>query len=208
MHRNKPLFPDGSEVYIGAVVALITGGLVFLSGFPWWTYMLVALLLYVACVYGIQFWSADDRIYWKADELAKFITSVFEDIGPEVRQVRSQAVRQNIIDGIANTKAILAELRTKRPSQFYGGVIQLEPQVRRMLSVQEYVEVIQNPRIAGAKYNEIVTKAEEGFQGFAEESQRLLEQANAGDILNLAINAEMLRSLRNLLDQNKGEVKP
>ena len=207
--RNKPMLPDGSELYIGFGIATAIGLYMFWNNYPMWSYLLAVAVAFLGCVYGIQIWSEDDRQYWKAMQLKDELTQTLDRIVFFARDVLDAAAQQNVRTGVAYARLIIAELLKQKSTRMYGGLSQLAPHVRRMCLIEEYVDIQNYPRKAGAsaKRAELMRNTEQGFEGFGEEMARMLERVNAGDVFSLSTNAVLLRSLRNLLGQNKKETK-
>lgn len=207
MQRHKPKLPDGIELYIGFGVATIIGLYMLVHDYPMWSYLLAVAIAFLGCVYGIQIWSEDDRQYWKAMRVRVELEKSLAVIARYARDLRNTNAKQNVIQGVEDARLIIDELLKQKPTRMYGGLTQLAPHIRRMLMIEEYVDIQDHPRKGGPKRIELMQKAEQGFQGFREEMTRMLERVNAGDVFNLTTNAELLRSLRNLLGQNKQENK-
>ncbi len=204
--RKRPLLPDGSEVYIGVGVAIVIGLFMVWNDYPMWSYLLAVGVAFLGCVYGIQLWSEDDRQYWKAMQLKDELTQMLDSIERFARQIQSTTTRQDVNTGVNDARLIVDELLTKKATRMYGGLTQVEPHVRRMrVMIEAYIDIKEYPRKAGDKRAELMQKAEQGFQGFCDEMSRMLERVNSGDVFNLTTNAELLRSLRNLLGQNNQE---
>lgn len=196
--RKKPLLPDGSEVYIGLVVGGVLGVVLFLLDFPFLSYFFAAILACLFCVFGIQFWTEDDRQYWRGRALMDKLERQLQSIHPEA--VKDAESRTHIRNGLANIRAIFGELLKKSPTIMYGGVTQVEPNVRYLATAfDEYVDLQNYPRKAGDKYGELMLHSQQAFDGFDQETSRMLERVNQDDILNLTVSTELLRSLRNLL---------
>lgn len=206
--RKPPLLPDGSEFHIGLLVAAAIGLYMVFNNYPMWSYLLAVSATFLGCVYGIQIWSEDDRQYWKAMRLRGELTQLLDHIRRDTKGVRSAEARKNITSGLADAHLIIGELLKQKPTRLYGGLTQLAPHIRRMFPVvSEYVDIQDHPGKAGAKRDDLMRKAEQGFQGFREEMARMLARVNGGDIFDLTTNAELLRSLRNLLGQSRQENK-
>lgn len=205
--RKRPLLPDGSELYIGFVIAAIIGLVMVRNDYPMWSYLLAVVVAFLGCVYGIQIWSEDDRQYWKAMQLKDELTGNLDRIVYFARQVRNTTAQKYVTTGVGNARLIIAELLKQKSTRMYGGLSQLAPHVRRMLMIEEYVDIQDFPSKAGSKRPQLMQEAEQGFEGFGEEMARMLERVNAGDVFSLSTNAVLLRSLRDLLGQNKQETK-
>lgn len=204
--RKRPWLPDGSEVWIGIGVAAAIGFSMVMNDYPWWSYLVAVAAAFLGCVYGIQLWSEDDRQYWKAIRLKDELTQLLEDIKRYARQIQNITAKQDVNAGVNDARLIMDELLSQKATRMYGGLSQLEPHVRRMrIMIEAYVDIQGNPQSAGDKGQELLRKAAEGCQGFSEEMARMLVRAKAGDVFNLTTNAELLRSLRNLLGQNTKE---
>lgn len=204
--RKRPWLPDGSDVWIGVVVAIIIGGYMVWNDYPMLSYLVAVAVAFSGCVYGIQLWLEDDRQYWKAMRLKDDLYQLLNTIADYARQIEDVDANRNVVDGLENARLIMDELLSQKATRMYGGLTQLEPHVRRMrIMIEEYIDIQDHPRKAGSKGPELMQNAEQGCQGFGEEMARMLERINAGDVFNLTTNAELLRSLRNLLGQNTKE---
>lgn len=204
--RKRPWLPDGSELWIGIGGAAAIGFYMVMSDYPMWSYLVAVAVAFLGCVYGVQLWSEDDRQYWKAMRLNDDLDQLLENIMFYAKQIRDSNAKHNVTTGVNDARLIMGELLKKKATRMYGGLTQLEPHVRRMrIMIEEYIDIQDHPRKAGSKWSELMQKAEQGCQGFCEEMARMLERVNAGDVFNLTTNAELLRSLRNLLGQNTKE---
>ena len=201
--RRKPLIADGNEVYAAAVIALAIGLWMYFDGMDWWFYIPAVIVSLIGFSYGIQLWLEDDRQYWKGWALYQQVNFTLNKIQNLLPGVQNISVRKNITAGITDAKGIIDELFKAPPTKFYGGLTDLSRHVNRLYDLEdEYVDIQDHPNKAGEQRAELMLKAEQGFDGFRQEMATMLEHANKGDIFNLTTNAELLRSLRNLLKQN------
>lgn len=201
--RRKPLIPDGNEVYVAALIAIIIGLAMYYDGIDWRFYIPAVIVSLLGFSYGIQLWLEDDRQYWKGWSLYQEINSILGGTQADLVKIQNVQARKNAADGIKDARLIVDELFKATPTKFYGGLTDLLRQVKRLGDLEhEYVDIQDHPNKAGEKRADLMLKSEQGFEGFRQEMATMLENANKGDIFNLTTNAELLRSLRNLLKQN------
>lgn len=201
--RRKPFIADGNEVYIAAVIAIIIGLAMYFDGMGWQFYIPAVVVSLVGFSYGIQLWLEDDRQYWKGWALYKESYAILGTVQSNLVKIQNPQARKNVADGVNDARLIIDELFKATPTKFYGGLTDLLRQVKRLGDLEvEYVDIQDHPNKAGEKRADLMLKAEQGFDGFRQEMASMLENANKGDIYNLTTNAELLRSLRNLLKQN------
>lgn len=199
---KKPLFPDGSELYIGLVAGGVLGLILLFYGFPIWSYLLAAVFAFFFCIFSIQFWTEDDRQYWRGINVKREIEEILEDV--EAGRVLKPEASYHIESGVKNARLIIGELMKQKPTRMYGGMFELAPYVRKLEPVYwEYLDIQDYPSKAGEEYAELMQKAEEAFEGFEEQMRRMLVRVNKGDIFNMTVSAELLRSLRNLLSTSE-----
>lgn len=203
--RSTPILPDGSEIYIAAVVSLGVGLSLFVFNYPMWAYVLAAIASFMACFFGIRIWTENDRMYVKGEQQRRTIESQLAVLEQLHYQVRNQKAQEFLASGIEDARSIVGELVKQAPASMYGGMSELAPKVSWVAdTVPEYLEIQNNPRKAGNKHAELMRKAEEGFEGFRDAMESMLTRTNAGDILRMSTRVELLRGLRNLLNSLKG----
>jgi hypothetical protein len=200
---KPPLLPEGSEIYIGLGIATILGITLVLLGFPWWSYTAAALVSFLAFVYAFQVWTEGDRQYFKGMQIMDNARKDLDIIEGFSRYIKNVDARLYVVSGVKTARLIIDELSQQQPTKMYGGISLIAPHVQRMLCIEEYVDIQNNPRKAGRNALELMTKTEQGFQGFSEEMDLMYGHITAGDIFNLTTNAELLRSLRSLLPKSK-----
>jgi len=201
--RRRPLIADGNEVYVAAVIAIGIGLAMYFDNMDWWFYIPAVIVSLLGFSYGFQLWLEDDRQYWKGWSLYQEIDKLLKRIQNDLTSIQNTQARKNVADGIVDARLIVDELFKAPPTKFYGGLSDLSRQIKRLNDLEyEYVDIQDHPGKAGDQRAELMLKAEQGFDGFRQEMAIMLEHTNKGDIFNLTTNAELLRSLRNLLKQN------
>ncbi len=215
--RPAPLIPDGAEVWIGLVFAILTY-LFTKNNYEPWFYISLMTLVYAFCVYMVNILTDDYRMW--ARGIKKRNTTIqnlekIEDLIPEIRNTKNEPLEiklgisflkiaeklQRSID--TSYEAILA-LDDQKSGVQYTGFSDLFSKTNQLTpTVVECVDILNYPSKAGNKLDEKIKAFVEGFEGFADWIPGLSARANSGDLFNATTNAILLRSLRNLLKKEQ-----
>ena len=98
--RRKPLIPDGNEVYVAALIAIIIGLAMYYDGIDWRFYIPAVIVSLLGFSYGIQLWLEDDRQYWKGWSLYQEINSILGGTQADLVKIQNVQARKNAADGI------------------------------------------------------------------------------------------------------------
>ncbi len=196
---SRPLLPAGGEVYVGLVMAVLTGFFLQSQGFYPIYYILSAVFVYLSVVFGLRLWFEDARKYWQAEDLDLDLRAKLNFIEKWGSQIEKMPSNSSVANGIRDSRLILGELESLRPTQRYKGLFVLATDIMNMLTISEYVDLQDHPTKGGVTRKETMDLAEKGFDGFAQQARRMLERVNAGQVSDLKRNAEILKSLRDLL---------
>ncbi|MBP7927529.1 hypothetical protein KAZ57_00055 [Patescibacteria group bacterium] len=196
---SRPLLPAGGEVYVGLVMAVLTGFFLQSQGFYPIYYILSAVFVYLSVVFGLRLWFEDARKYWQAEDfdldLRKNLTFI-NDFGV---QIKKTSANLDVANGVRDSLLILDELEPWSSTLRYGGLSDLATYIMNMLTIGEYVDLQKHPSKGGATRNETMELAEKGFDGFAQQVARMLVRVNDKDASALTRTSEHLKSFRDLM---------
>jgi hypothetical protein len=199
---KPPIWPEGTEIVVGTVVAaLVLVGLIVIN-YPIWAYLASTALVYLACVYGLNLWTENDRMYYKSMNMLQdqIIPTLRDYIDPYVARVRNKQAATVLKNGVGAVRSLIEELKNDEPGVMFFGLMDVQRKVEILgKSLPEYIDIQDNPQKAGGNLQTYMAEVEDGFSGFNDWATDTLARANKGDLDSMSINARMLRALRNLL---------
>ena len=200
---KPPILPEGSEVVIGTIVAaIVLFGLIAIN-YPIWAYLTSTALVYLACVYGMNLWTEDDRMYYKSMNMLRdqILPTLRDNIEPYLTRMRNPQAASLLKNGVAAVHGIIDELKNKEPGVMFFGLMDVQKKVEFLgKALPEYIDIQDHPQKAGGKSQQYMADVEDGFAGFNDWATDTLARVNKGDLDSMSINARMLRALRNLLN--------
>lgn len=201
--RKKPLLPDGSEVIVAAVAALVLGLILVWADFDAVYYITAVLVTFVGGAFGMSFWSVEDRMYWRAKTQQIQFDSILDALEQQKGSIRDTSVRHNLIDGVGNARLIIEALAKMKPNDFSAGMNDLSFDLKRVEPVvPEFINLQNHPSIGGQNHDQLMQDGANAIDGFAQEMVRKLDSANSGKVSEFTTNAKMLAAMRNLLGKD------
>jgi hypothetical protein len=200
---KPPILPEGTEIVIGTLAAaIVLFGLIAIN-YPVWAYLASTALVYVACVYGMNLWTENDRMYYKSMNMLRdqILPTLRDNIEPYVARTRNPQAASVLKNGVAAVHGIIEELQHQEPGVMFFGLMDVQKKVEFLgKSLPEYIDIQDHPLKAGGKSQKYMADVEDGFSGFNDWATDTLARVNKGDLDSMSINARMLRALRNLLN--------
>ena len=200
---KPPIWPEGTEIIVGTVVAaIVLFGLIAIN-YPVWAYLACTALVYGACVYGLNLWTENDRMYYKSMNMLRdqIVPTLRDNVEPYVARVRNQHAASVLKNGVVAVHSVIEELKNEEPGVMFFGLSDVQRKVEILgKSLPEYIDIQDHPQKAGGKVQNYMAEVEDGFTGFSDWATDTLARVNKGDLDSMSINARMLRALRNLLN--------
>ncbi len=215
--RPAPLIPDGAEVWIGLIFAILT--YVFTkSMYDPWFYITLMTLVYAFCIYVVNIMTEDYRMWARGIKKRNTVLQHLETIEEHVSKIRNigredlerrlgitfSKVADNLQVSIDTSYEAIIALDDQKSGVQYTGYSDLQTKAGQLRpTVVELVDILLHPSKAGGKLDEKVKEFIEGIDGYADWIPGLSARANSGDLFNATTNAILLRSLRNLLGKEE-----
>ena len=207
---KPPILPEGTEIVIGTLAAaIVLFGLIAIN-YPVWAYLASTALVYVACVYGMNLWTENDRMYYKGMNMLReqILPTLRDEVEPYVARTRNPQAASVLKNGVAAVHSIIEELQHQDPGVMFFGLMDVQNKVEFLgKTLPEYIDIQDHPQKAGGKSQKYMADVEDGFTGFNDWATDTLARVNKGDLDSMSINARMLRALRNLLNPSSTSEK-
>jgi hypothetical protein len=218
--RPAPLIPDGAEVWIGLIFAVLTY-LFTKSIYEPWFYIALMTLVYAFCIYMVNIITDDYRMWARGMKKRNTVLQHLDTIATELENLRFidddviKQLQKRINISFNEVAAILQfcvdtsyeainALDDQRSGVQYTGYSDLQTKAGQLRpTVVELVDILQHPSKAGGKLDEKIIEFVKGIDGYAEWIPGLSARANSGDLFNATTNAILLGSLRNLLKKDE-----
>lgn len=189
---RQPIFPEGFEVLVGVILAGLILAKLYFSNWPWWICLSAAVVTYIVIVYVFQIGTEADMFWVKSNNMLK------TQINPSLQRLSSVVNhRGNLGEAIEIVTQVISDLKTKKSSVMFSGFQEIAMRLDQLeKTINGYQTLRKSPSKAGNRSSELLTQAEEAFDGFLVWAKDLNERVSQDQIMDMAVSARILRQLK------------